>query len=367
MALNKVQSLLSGPNAFYLDPDYIEKTQKDLAQKEALPSPLYIYQKKSAFSSFAKDLFSVLIFPIGLYRLVQNLGGKFALLPSSNPKLMNLPPDYPHRIRCSIDLNHVWKIKRFTLETGRFKVDAAIIGKPNTFENRRWVLATNGNGGFYENKLQSNSFHRFLEELDSNAVVFNYPNVGSSTGSPNRSQMKQSMIAMLNFLEDEKHGIGAKEIIAHGHSIGAGVQADATLEHSFKKDIRYVFIKSRTFSSLADIASNLNSKIAGLLIRFFNWNMDPVHSSMQLTHPEIIFQTALVDAHIDLSEKADKIVHDGVVAPDCSLAKKLLAEKTSYPNKYFLGVYEGHNQGIEHPKILSDKIKEMLNSPKERG
>ena len=106
-----------------------------------------------------------------------------------------------------------------------------------------------------------------------NAIVFNYPGVGASSGLPNRQAMAKTYRAMLNFLEDRTNGIGATEIIGYGHSIGGGVQGDALKTHELKKDVKYVFVKSRTFSDLSTTASLLMAKPFGFLVKILGCNI----------------------------------------------------------------------------------------------
>jgi hypothetical protein len=161
-------------------------------------------------------------------------------------------------------------------------------------------------------------------------------------------------------LEDQNNGIGAKEIIGYGHSIGSGVQSDALKTHELKKDIKYVFVKSRTFSDLSTVASTLASKPLGFLVKMLGWNMDCVESSKNLQAPEIIMQTANVKKYEELKDSS-KIINDGIITANASLAKALL-EDNQYPrkNKVFIGMRETHNAGLKDPSFLAQKIEALL-------
>ena len=83
------------------------------------------------------------------------LAGRVALLPASTLKLLRITPaDYAQQLRSHVDPESTWQYKRFSILVDGNVVDAAIIGKASTFGNGRWVLASNGNGEFYEEKLQ---------------------------------------------------------------------------------------------------------------------------------------------------------------------------------------------------------------------
>jgi hypothetical protein len=89
--------------------------------------------------------------------------------------------------------------------------------------------------------------------------------------------------------------------------------------------------------------------------------MGSVESSKNLMAPEIIMQTAMVSEYTDISLHPEKIENDGVIPAEASLAKKLLDDKQSLlGNKYFMGIPEDHNSGLNNHEHLVSKINEML-------
>ncbi len=356
-----IKQILSGDKAFYKQFNYEDVTRQEMASSKPLNKPIYTSNTENKVWRIVKDIFSVIIFPIGLYRLIHLVAGK-VIVPASSPALMGYSSDHADWRRKAVNLkDDEWKVKRISVEVDGYIIDATIMGKDSTLENGRWVLSSNGNGEFYEDKLQDRSFKSVLSKLNGNAIVFNYPGVGSSTGMPNRNAMAKAYRAMLKFLEDQEKGIGAKEIIGYGHSIGGGVQGDALLSHKLKQDVKYVFVKSRTFSDLSTTASHLTNRLLGFLVKVFGWNMGSVESSKKLKAPEIIMQTASVLEYTDILDHSQKIMHDGVIPVEASLAKKLLDDKQSLiGKKYFMGIPEEHNDGLNDPTHLVEKINEML-------
>lgn len=291
--------------AFYNHPDYLKKTREDLTLQVRLPVS-YTWNTENKLIRIAKEILSIIIFPIGIYQLFHGLAG-IALLPASHPtsKMMKLPPNYANHCRSLILIDSQWKYRRLTIAVDGYEIDALMMGKPETLGNGRWVLASNGNGTFYEEASRSYEFKHILSELKGNAIFFNYPAVGASSGRyPNRKGMEKAYRAILKLLEDKKMGIGAKEIIGFGHSIGGGAQGDALNTHPLKEDVRHVFVKGRTFSDLSSAASalvgkisilkigkvlgHLIGKIAGLFVKLLGWNIDSVRSSKSLKAPEIV-------------------------------------------------------------------------------
>ena len=351
--------ILRGMGAFYNQPDYIEATKRDF-QKDILPTS-YAWNTECKIITIARVVFSVIVFPVGLYWLLHALAGKVALLPAANPRLMGYPPNHADISRANIFLGGELKYKRLTIEVDGYAIDAMIGGTPSTLGNGRWILASNGNGEFYEDSTYCRgSVHTLARELHANVLVFNYPGVGASSGLPNRYAMVKAYRAMLSFLEDEKQGLGAKQIIGYGHSLGGGVQGDALTNHELRKGIRYVFVKSRTFSNISSAASAMLSWPLGILVKIFGWNIDSVGSSKALQAPEIILQRARVERYEELHDSA-KIISDGVIPADASLAKALLEDRECpRENKLFIGMPERHNDGLSDPSFLGQKIETLL-------
>jgi len=321
----------------------------------------YTWNTEHKIIRVIKQIFSVIIFPIGIYKLLHALVGKVALLPASNPALLGFSKNHANDSRSGISLEGDWKHKRITVEVDGYKIDAVIVGTASTLNNGRWVLASNGNGEFYEDSLTNDGdFKQILSKVKGNGIVFNYPGVGASSGLPNRDAMAKAYRAMLALLEDQNKGIGAKEIIGYGHSIGGGVQGDALKKHKLKKDVKYVFVKSRTFSNLSTTASILTIKPLGFLVKLLGWNMDCVESSKKLQAPEIIMQTANVKNYEELNDSA-KIIDDGVIPAKASLATALLRDnKCPKQNKIFIGMREEHNNLLNDPSYLAQKIETLL-------
>lgn len=355
-----IQQILTGENAFYRQEDYQETTSQELASSKPLKTPAYRYNTESKIWRAVKDIFSIIIFPIGLCRLLHRLVGKI-VVPASTPVFLGYSSNHANENRKDVDLTGSWKVKRISVRVDGYTIDAAILGKESTLGNGRWVLASNGNAEFYEEKLRSHSFKHILSKLDGNAIVFNYPGVGSSSGMPNRKAMAKAYRAMLSFLEDQNNGIGAKEIIGYGHSIGGGVQGDALRSHQLKQDVKYVFVKSRTFSSVSSVISHSTFWPLGLFAKIFGWNISSVKSSKSLEAPEIILQTASVSDYEDILKHPEKIVHDKVIPGEASLAKKLLEDGMEFAGKKcFMGIPENHVEALRQPEILVNKINEML-------
>jgi len=357
MSIESLKNILSGSESFYNKNNYLTSTKSDFSQTKPLAAS-YTYNTENKTSRIAKQVFSVIVFPVGLYKLLHVCAGKI-IVPASTPSLF--AKNYASSNRSEIVLNKEWKYKRITVEVDGYKIDAMIVGKATTLNNGRWVLGSLGNAGFYEATLSQNtSFTQILSEIQGNGILFNYPGVGTSSGLPNRQALAKAYRAMLTLLEDDQRGIGAKEIIGYGHSIGGGVQAEAIKKHELKNHIKYVFVKDRTFSSLSATASSLYTKALGFLVKILGWNINSVNSSINLKAPEIIMQTANV-TQAQILESKESVKGDGIIADKVSLAKTLL-NNTNCPtqNKVFIGIPENHDDVLENTTFLTSKIKKII-------
>ncbi|MEI6241991.1 MAG: CPn0927/CPn0928 family alpha/beta hydrolase fold protein [Chlamydiota bacterium] len=350
---------LVGSKAFYAQRDYLQVTKRDFSENNLLPIT-YTSNTEYKIIRIVKQIFLVLIFPLGMYMLLHSLVGKI-VLPASSPTCMGYSKNHANEIRPAVVEDRNWKYKRITVEVDGYKIDAAIVGTPTTLHNGRWMLASGGNGEFYEGTLSPrHDFKHILSQVHSNGIVFNYPGVGASSGLPNRQAMAKAYHAMLSFLEDRENGVGAKEIIGYGHSIGGAVQGDALQIHELKKDVKYVFVKSRTFSNLSNEVSSLMVKPLGFLIKILGWNIDSVESSKKLQAPEIIMQTASVNGYKELKDSS-KIIDEDIISSEASLAKALLYDNDCpKENKVFIGMHERHNDGLRNPSFLARKIESLL-------
>lgn len=289
-----------------------------------IPS-VYLYETENKAARIAKLTLSIIFFPIGLYQLCHRLAG-YLIIPIAGrdkPPVHSLPAGWSGRpIKFLIDGN---------------TIDAQII--ITNPAHRRWMLYSGGNCDFHENLPIRNE--KLLTKLNCNALFFNYPGVGESSGMPNRSTMVKAYKAALMLLEEV---MLAKEIIGYGYSIGGAVQGEALLNHRLKDDINYVFVKDRTFSSLAKVASSRCIPL-GWLVKLLGWDMSPVESSKKLAVPEIILQK--------MDECGYECKHDGVIPAEAALAPMFI-------DKHLIELSCDHRDPIEPITLLTKPIEELF-------
>lgn len=354
---------------------YIIDTEEDFISSKAPEKPVYEYSTSTKIERIAYDIFSILFFPLGLYRLLHILAGKGVVL-AQTPALLNqgmiekiilqiqvgkfkvlaqIPAlldqakkEMEEGLMNSRKLHfkflkssspgldqHV--AKRVSVLVNEKKVDAWIYGKRKNLNNKKWTLFSNGNGGYMEHLSSSQ-----LTDLDDmNVLIYNYQGVGASEGSSTKNGIVNAHKAMLSFLEDEENGIGAKVIVQRGVSLGGGVQGHAAKTHKQKEGVKYVYIKEQTFSKISKVPGDF----LGFLLKILGWELSSVSSSEKLEEkgcPEIVIHKAEEMSHLT----ADQIQHDSVLPKESAKAYHLLRvqEKTKkkWKHKKFIGVNVTH-------------------------
>ena len=242
-----------------------------------------------------------------------------------------------------------WKVKRLSVKVDNCIVDASIFLRPIYENTGRWVLISLGLGDFYERIFSSANIQNLLISLQANCLLFNYPGVGCSTGSPSRSGMIASYHAMLRYLEEN---IQAKEIIGYGHSLGASVQAEALLNFTLSNNIKYCFIKDRGFANLRTVVEHQMGSAVAQLIDILGWKFSSVESSLKLEAPELIIQTV---------DDEGKFIDDGQIPANATLGQALFPNDAGETNrKRLLKVTQKHNEPMTDLAPLVCEVNQLL-------
>lgn len=394
-------------------PQYLLDNRKEIISSKPPAKPVYKVETRSKATRIAIEIIlgvlSVLFLPYGFYRLIHLLGGKIivpaqwntehdlfrerfclALFGMGSTVTVKDKDNNKHHVKVfshiakeqkgGVSLKEEEKVinlfpplekektdnylvaKRISVLVDGKKIDAVVLGRKNNLNNKRWTLFSNGNGTTLEGNLaySSGDIVEQINKLGTNFLLYNYQGVGASEGWSTRNGMVNAHKAMLKFLEDEKKGIGAKEIIQRGISIGAGVQGHAMKTHKIKKDIKYVFVKNQTFSQL----SKVPGPFLGSLMKFFGWELSSVSSSKKLEKeekPEIIIQTA----HKVRELKAEQIKNDGRIPKRGAHAYRLLSLKEKWKHKVFIGTSAMHCEMFD--RTTTNKIFASINHALQTG
>lgn len=353
------------------DPEKYFKQHQNELKKEALPdTPSYIYRSHPLSNIQTKE------------GVIQRLLTKHLILPAAK-EYAKQPAHYRQSLVRSIQHRYVkngkqirdpYVFKRLQILVNEMPVDVLLVGRKKNINNRRWILQSNPNLFSLEEMLETKGIRRRMKNLHANYLLFNYPGVGASAGSPNQAQMIATYQAMMKFLEDPNQ-VGAEEIIGWGTSIGGAVQGEAIKAHQFEKSVRYVFVKDQTFARfegmakelVQEVTNELTGKILGpignALFKNSQWTFDNLPGSEYLEEqkvPEVIIQNALVNHPSEPSE----ILGDGIISSDASLAKNLLTKK--WYHKVFVGVSQEHatSYTLEEERRINEAVLQCLAATK---
>jgi hypothetical protein len=320
----------------------------------------------------AKILFSIIVFPVGLYKLLKLIAG-YCILPAATLTLFKLwhpllDPKQLFAAELTADFSKDWKIQRVTVQVDGCPIDVALVASNETLDSDRWSLFCNGNGTLMEAELaraflNPASSHSLSKTFRSKAVFFNYPSVGLSKGYPCKQTLIKAYRAVLSYMEE---GLGAKEIICHGHSLGGGIQAEALSAHSFKQDIRYALIFDRTFGRLSDTAASLTKRsFIGRLIKGLQWELDTIKNLQSLQAPQLIIQSTNRGNYETISDQINLITHDGMFESKDTLAYNCIENRLNSDHMTLIGTRDNHfgDKFDISSTIIADWINKQALSP----
>lgn len=385
--VNSLHQMLSGENAFYNQANYLETTAEQLGRSSPPNDLVVTFSSSTSFKHRAiKVVKNCLLLPL-LHKLFHRLLGCIILPSESMFRSTSIRKATQRRMRAFNHANFegqgeaaqarqgdTWKYKRFKVVISGYEIDAMIAGKASTLANGRWVLASPHREGTYEGALPWNASEtdrnqlgrmennewvpmprtygeilgNFLDDINGNVLMFNYPGIGASSGTfPSKETIIKAYRAMLTLLENDDYGIGAKEIIGYGFSIGGGIQGEALKGHHFQTEkINYLFIKDRSFANLADVISHRFTWIAGWIVRRFGFNLNTTTSSNELSQRNI--------HEIILQAEEDDIV------PAAVSQTTILQSKEATKHKTFLA-FEGEHDG-RHLETVRNNLATIVNA-----
>lgn len=299
------------------------------------------------------------------------------LLPAHNPELWGITDkDELNMLRWQIlsTESDDWAVERVGIAVDGVTIDA-YLKRQKGKDHKRWALFACGNGEFAEVGPARNDFQQLLQQTSSHGIFFNYPGVGESRGRPSPRGLQKAYRAMLAFLETH---VGAKEIFSFSHSLGGGVEDDALASHALRKDIQYLFIRSRTFSTLDEVVQSIlhtalsmaiplrlaeiAADIAAWVIRVMGWNLGSSQSWKRVQAPQIVLQNSTDRSFINMHEKRQSAIKNDRVIPSTeSLGYAVLKQKNFIEGVAIqvYGIPESHNE--ELAKKTVESLAEAIN------
>lgn len=214
------------------------------------------------------DLFSAVVFPIGIARVTNYLVSKYII---SIPVLPSLITSAYNRVvfgsEFSIEQirnNHMGvevSLSPYKTTDG-VTIDAAMLQCPQQKnvapQDQKWILVAQPNAGIYQNHLQDDAYDphdliRLASDYAVNVLCFNYRGTGPMGGPWPSSfeDLVEDADAGIRYLLSL--GVDPKNILAQGLSLGGAVLINAAAKHQEKGHEMPVLIQN-TFSALQTVA-----------------------------------------------------------------------------------------------------------------
>lgn len=210
------------PNSFYEAQVNDPNNRAELANPERAQTVYEYRERMSLWQAIKHTLWSF----TGIFHIHKYIGKQAMFQPA-----INASRDKDELAKKRVSLMTPDRIvKRVTVNVNGVPIDAVLIGTKETMKSKRWMSIALGNNVPYEkfctDERSAQTVQRLQDKLATNVLVFNYAGIGTSSGAPTRATLNRTYRAMMQFLEDEEHGLGAREVIEYQYSMG-GVMNEA--------------------------------------------------------------------------------------------------------------------------------------------
>ncbi len=232
-------------------------------------------------------------------------------------------------------------VRHVTLKKNGIVYSGILVCHESTLENGQWVLQATGNGEPVEHSIVD--FAKTYHGFKLNTLVVNGPSVGRSQGQATPKTMGDAQRMGLLFLET---ALKAKYIVIAGRSLGGAAIGEAILQHSFKKEIRYLVVRQMTFDRVSNVSAKLigsifSKRLEGVIKKIIQWSgceMDSIRVSKRLSSlgiKEVIVQASNKKIQRGKVPTTEDFYTDGPIHERASLARALIEEGV-LENKAFI-------------------------------
>jgi alpha/beta superfamily hydrolase len=314
----------------------------------------------------------IVLFPWGIYELcrygVQRLI-MAPLYPAQNSLVKYIFGSHVSIDEASSDQERRWSasslkrdgfvVRHVSLEKNGARYSGMLVGRKDKIQNGKWVLQATGNLEPIETSAKQ--FAKLYAQCGFNTLLINGPGVCRSKGEADPKTMGEAQALGLSFLET---AIKAKKIVISGRSLGGAATSQAILQHTFKKDVKYLVMRQMTFDRASTICSKivesavpLLSGFAKFLVQWSGCEMDSVEASKKLSKlgiKEVIVQNGNRHVHSFEVPKPEDFASDGVIPADASLGKALVSEGVT-KNKIFYCL-----KGLGHMDLAPESLHQLM-------
>lgn len=303
----------------------------------------------------ARNIFSVIIFPVGIYRLLVALARvvtPMVVLPAASiydcktEGLSELDKNKLSLIdirREAFLANANFNAEQITVQTAdKVNLDSVTIQNMNQKDlpakDQKWIVFFTGNADCYENNLMGLS--QLVRDSGSNVMCGNYRGVFRSEG---KATCSQDLIldgeAMVQYLLSK--GVEPQNILLRGWSLGGAVATAVAAQHQEEGKEMNLCV-DRSFSTIGDVARGWVGSVLGFaadkLSSAANWGFDSVRDFQKVKGYKFIIQ-ARHDKVIRYSASLYKRLKEANMSPE-DLQRKQMRQKLEknkkplYPEDY---------------------------------
>lgn len=215
-----------------------------------------VKKKMTPMQKAVWNLFSVVVFPVGICRISGILLNRLAqvkIVPASRMDKVKLATIREQLINRTNDSNNATlshKFQRLKTVDGVVLDSLSIIHadqKKLPASQQRWIIVFNPNKGAFE-KLEP-AFAAIARTIRVNILLGNYRGVGSSQGKPKSAKrLLRDAETMIRFLLSR--GVKPENILLHGWSLGGGISAVCAWHFQNKAKITLNVCNDRSFATL---------------------------------------------------------------------------------------------------------------------
>lgn len=316
---------------------------------------------KNRCAELANYIFSAVIIPIGLLKILVFISGKIAtykLLPELDrfnlKEKLSLYQTHPtaklHEEILDIqDLNNHRNqfmansdncTSQVTLRTAdKVDLNACVIQNPNQKNllpsSQKWIIYFNGNANCYE--LQLSELRTIAERTGANLLCANYRGIMDSKGFPTSSTDLiidgETQVQYLKSL-----GISTENMLLQGRSLGAAVATEVAANHQeIGQEIH--LCNEHGFSTIEEVIKSRTTQVIGSLIGKLiysaGWTFDSIKSYNKIRGKKIIIHSK----------------EDGVIKYSASLYKGIKIQQMSNEDQRLKKLRIQSKNTLSYPRI----------------
>lgn len=251
-------------------------------------------------------------------------------------------PPISHHLRVR-EHNPKWKFHEVVFRCGETVIRGVEVEQVG-LKTDRWIHFAGGRNGRITKKLLTPEPFRLLEQFQAHGILYDHAGVADSPGVLSCDDVVKAYRVVLHHLEKYHN---ARTIICYSHSMGGGIKALAVEQHEFDRDRTYLFITSRSYTSLDAVIAKTRGVFIASVVKWANWKIAVAAGASRLSElgiREIILQSAHPPAACLLSDSDQLYPYDDAIPRETTYAQYALEQQL--PHKLIIGIPERHSEPL---------------------